>query len=187
MRRVILAAILASAPNAHAEDLKWSGARVGLLSVDFDQGIPDGNGGGISGSLAAGDVAYVFGSLIGYTIEDTPIHVTENAIGFGAHADFASNSAVYGEFASWRSEVEDTYTGGAIDGDGTSLSVGFRHMPNNHLEVNASFGRSTSDSESTNAFGLGVRVYLIENAFFFAGITNGEHSTTTSAGVGAAF
>lgn len=185
MRKTLLVAILAAAPHAHAAELKWSGIKAGVLSVDYDQIQADGEGGGIAGSIAAGEIAYVSGSAVGYTIENTSIHVTKTAFGLGAHTNFATDTAIYGELGFWSDEVDYGYY--TFEDDGTAIGFGVRHMPNDHLELNAGFTRFSSDGDSSDSLGVGLRVYATENVYIGAGFADGEHATTTTVALGAAF
>lgn len=185
MRHALLLAMLAASQLTQAAELKWSGVGAGVLSVDYDEIQADGEGGGIYGSLAAGEIAYVFGSMVGYTLENTSIHVTETAFGLGAHTNFAPDTAVYGTLGFWSGEVDDGYN--TLEDDGTALGLGVRHMPTDILELDAGFTRSSSNGDSSSAFGVGMRIYAIENLYLGARFTDGENATITSVSVGAAF
>lgn len=185
MRNALFVAMLAAAPVAQAAELKWSGVQAGLLSVDYDEIPLDGEGGGIAGSLAAGEIAYVFGSVAGYTIENTSIHVTETAFGLGAHTTFAPDTAAYGEIGFWSAEVDDGYR--TFEDDGTAIGVGVRHMPNSAIELNAGFTRSSSNGDSSNSIGFGMRLYATDNVYLGAGFADGEHASVSTISLGAAF
>jgi len=184
-RTVLLAAGVAATTFAYAQNqsqpMSYTYVEGGYVHTELDDIDVDGDGLGLAGSVALGDMFFLRGSYVTQDF-DHNVDLNQFEIGLGGHYPLADRLDIVGSISYL--DVELDFGPGNADDNGLDLRLGLRGRLTDVIEIEGGINYADlDDSGDDTSFSIDGRYYFRPELAVGAGFETSDDATSFSIGL----